>query len=721
MARVATTPEQDTPAKSRSFFVALAGNPNSGKTTLFNALTGLNHKVANFAGVTVERKSGTFTGARSEKITLVDLPGLYSLNARSMDEQIASDILSGVSRHDPRPDAVILTLDATNLERGLFLSTQIIDLQIPVILVLNMMDLAEKQGIHIDIKGMSQALGVPVIGMVAKQKQGIDTLKQTLSDILHKGQSAKHSCFASPNRELGHICLPLIEWLRHNGIEDTSHAFTESLRIISQPKVQQRWEQQAATNGLAGIVEDIRRRLQEKGLPWKQTEIRMRYETVDDICKKYIRREARQASRTTEIIDRVLTHKFLGPLIMIFILGTVFQSIFAWAEYPMTLIEDSMAALGDFAVAWMPDGPLRDLLVNGAIAGVGAVLVFIPQIMLLFFFISLLEDTGYLSRVAFLMDRLLAKIGLSGQSVIPLLSSFACAIPGIMATRTIQNSRDRLITILVAPFMSCSARLPIYTLMIGAFIPELWVGGIFYLPGLVLLSMYLLGMVAAVVSATILRKFVIKGKSANFIMELPTYRMPVWRSVGIRVYQAIRLFVMNAGKIILAISIVLWFLASYPKAEPPADIPASEHARYQIENSFAGKLGHAIEPAIKPLGFDWKIGVGLITSFAAREVLVSTMATIYNIQDADESSVDLRSAMRNDIDPRTGKPVYSALVAISLMVFFVLACQCMSTLAVVRKETNSLRWPAFMFVYMLLLAWLSSFVVYQTGVFFGFA
>ncbi|HHL72572.1 MAG TPA: ferrous iron transport protein B [Bacteroidetes bacterium] len=720
MPKAASTTEQAHPEQRARFFVALAGNPNSGKTTLFNALTGLNHKVANFAGVTVERKSGTFTGARAEQITLVDLPGLYSLNARSMDEQIASDILSGVSRHDPRPDAVILTLDATNLERGLFLSTQIIDLNIPVILVLNMMDLAEKHGISIDIDGLSKALGVPVIGMVAKQKHGLDELKNALSEILHKGQAARHSCFASPNRELGHICLPLIEWLRENGVEDNSHAFTESLRIISQPEIQQRWESRT-NNGLSGIVEDIRGKLQDKGLPWKQTEIRMRYETVDDICRKYIRRESRPASRTTETIDRILTHKFLGPLIMIIILGTVFQSIFAWAEYPMTMIEDGIAALGDLAVEWLPAGPLRDLLVNGAIAGVGAVLVFLPQITLLFFFISILEDTGYLSRVAFLMDRILEKIGLSGQSVIPLLSSFACAIPGIMATRTIQNSRDRLITILVAPFMSCSARLPVYTLMIGAFIPEIWIGSVFYLPGLVLLSMYLIGMIAAVVSATILRKFVIKGKSANFIMELPTYRLPVWRSVGIRVYQAARLFVSNAGKIILAVSIILWFLASYPKIEASAEVSAQELARAQIENSFAGKMGHAIEPAIRPLGFDWKIGVGLITSFAAREVLVSTMATIYNIQDADETSVNLRSAMRDDIDPRTGKPVYSALVAISLMVFFVLACQCMSTLAVVRKETNSLRWPAFMFVYMLLLAWISSFAIYQAGRLLGFA
>ncbi|RMD93613.1 MAG: ferrous iron transport protein B, partial [Calditrichaeota bacterium] len=532
---------------------------------------------------------------------------------------------------------------------------------------------------------------------------------------------------------LANICEPLVQWFLDHGLPSHSGAFSEVLRVISQPEAAARWQNRSESEEFSRLLQKARDELSARGIPWKQAEVRMRYAAIDQVCAQYVTQSAPQTAEISEKIDRILTHKYLGPIIMLIILATIFQSIYTWAEAPMSWIEDLMNWLSVQTRLLLAPGPLQDMLVNGIIAGVGAVLVFLPQIIFLFFFLAILEDTGYLARVAFIMDRFMAKIGLSGQSVIPLLSAFACAIPGIMATRTIKNPRDRLVTILVAPFMSCSARLPVYTLMIGAFIPSIWVGKIFYLPGLVLLAMYFLGIIAAVVAATLLQKFLVKGKSDSFIMELPAYRTPVWRFVLLRVYESAKVFVSNAGKIIMAISIVLWFLASYPKLDPgrpgdassqPAAVqqnaaPAKTQPMLQIQQSYAGRLGHFIEPVIRPLGFDWKIGIGLITSFAAREVLVSTLATIYNLQDADETSVDLREALRKDVYPDTGKPVFTPLVAISLMVFFVLACQCMSTLAIVRRETNSWRWPMTMFLYMLVFAYVGSFTVFHLGKLLG--
>ena len=714
--------------RKRVIRVALAGNPNSGKTTVFNALTGLRQKIANYPGVTVERKTGTLTGPDQQTFEIIDLPGIYSLVPKSLDEQIAVDILTGTCPVEPPPDLVVVVADVTNLARNLYLCTQIIDIGLPVVLALNMMDLARKKRLQVNVEGLARRLNIPVIPISAKQMEGLDKLKETIFMFGRKGANGRNGHTILDSVELARVCEPLVEWFQQHGIASPSGAYAEALRVISQPEALERWQNRNGQGELPELVENARQELSKRGIPWKQAEVRIRYAVIDQICAQNITQPETTGGELSEKIDRVLTHKYLGPVIMFLILATIFQSIYTWAEVPMNAIENGLDLLGQQIEQVLPPGPLQDMLVNGVVAGVGAVLVFLPQIIFLFFFLAILEDTGYLARVAFIMDRFMAKIGLSGQSVIPLLSSFACAVPGIMATRTIQNQRDRLITILVAPFMSCSARLPVYTLMIGAFIPAVWIGGIFYLPGLVLLSMYLLGMVAAVVSATILQKFVIKGQTTSFIMELPSYRVPVWRFIFYRVYEAGKAFVTNAGKIILAVSIVLWFLASYPKpdAQHVQEMQALAKAGQQVDNfheirqSYAGRLGQLIEPAIRPLGFDWKIGIGLITSFAAREVIVSTLATIYNLQDADETSVDLRTALQHDTYPDTGRPVFTPLVALSLMIFFVLACQCMSTLAIVRRETNTWRWPIFMFFYMLVFAYLASFTVFQVGTALGF-
>lgn len=714
--------------KQRVVRVALAGNPNSGKTSVFNALTGLRQKIANYPGVTVERKSGMLTGPDRQPFEIIDLPGIYSLVPKSLDEQIAVDILTGTCPVEPPPDLVVVVADVTNLPRNLYLCTQIIDIGLPVILALNMMDVARKKNLQVNVEGLARRLNIPVVPISAKQMEGIDELKDTIFLHGRKGANGRNGHSILKSVELARVCEPLVTWFQEHGIDSPSGAYAEALRVISQPQALERWQNRNGREELSGLVQKARQELDARGIPWKQAEVRIRYAAIDQICAQNITQPKSTGSELSEKIDRILTHKYFGPVLMFLILATIFQSIYTWAEVPMTAIENALGALGQQVEQLLPPGPLQDMLVNGVIAGVGAVLVFLPQIVFLFFFLAILEDTGYLARVAFIMDRFMAKIGLSGQSVIPLLSSFACAVPGIMATRTIQNQRDRLLTILVAPFMSCSARLPVYTLMIGAFIPGIWLGGIFYLPGLVLLSMYLLGMVAAVVAATILQKFVVKGESTSYIMELPAYRMPVWRFIFYRVYEAGKAFVTNAGKIIMAVSIVLWFLASYPKpdAKHQQDMLALEKSGqtvdsfHEIRQSYAGRLGQLIEPVIRPLGFDWKIGIGLITSFAAREVIVSTLATIYNLQDADETSVDLRAALQNDRYPDTGKPVFTPLVAISLMIFFVLACQCMSTLAIVRRETNSWRWPVFMFVYMLIFAYVASFTVFQVGTALGF-
>jgi ferrous iron transport protein B len=482
----------------------------------------------------------------------------------------------------------------------------------------------------------------------------------------------------------------------------------------------------------------LRRRLDETYPEWRTEEPAGLYEAIEDVMRRVVRRSGEVQERRRERIDRILTHRVLGPVFFVLVMGAIFQSVFEWAAPAMDLIDAGISRLGAFIGALLPEGPLRSLIVDGIIAGVGATVIFVPQIAVLFLFLSVMEATGYMARAAFIMDRIMGRVGLSGRAFIPLLSSFACAIPGIMATRTIDNRRDRITTIMIAPFMSCSARLPVYALLIGAFVPEVWVGFV-TLPGLTLFAMYFLGILAAIAVAAALKRTVLRGGKPLYVMELPPYRMPSWRSVLLTVRERSLLFLRKAGTVILAVSIVLWFLASYPSGGPRVDalrerVAAAERAgdearaetlhhelaALQLQNSFAGRAGRLLEPLIEPLGFDWKIGIGLITSFAAREVMVSTMATVFNLGEDDEHFVTLREKMRTAVDPETGEPAYTPLSAVSLMVFFVLACQCMSTLAVVRRETNSWRWPLLMLLIMNSLAYGASLLVYQGGRALGF-
>jgi ferrous iron transport protein B len=630
--------------------VALAGNPNAGKTTLFNALTGLSQKVANYPGVTVERKTGEWR-ADGKSIQLIDLPGLYSLDATSLDEHIASDVLLGKVADVAKPDAVIAVVDATNLERNLYLVTQLFEFGVPVVVALTMIDVFEKQKHEIDIGRLSKLLKVPVVAVDASEGRGIDELADAVASAI---ASPRDSAFVAEE-------------------SDSANA-----------------------------------------------KIFARYAFISEVVQKSVKHNDKAAHDRSEKIDKILTHRVFGLAILVGVLLLVFQAIFSWAEVPMHLLETGFGAVGDAARAQMPEGILADLVVDGIIAGVGGVLVFLPQILLLFLFISILEETGYMARAAFLMDKLMSRFGLHGKAFLPLMSSFACAIPGIMATRTIENQRDRFATILIAPFMSCSARLPVYTLMIGAFFTGQTVLGFLSLGAALMLAMYALGIVVAVIVGFILKKTLLSSTPAPFVMELPPYRVPDVRTVLQNMLTRAWLFVKRAGTVILAISIILWALAYFPRTEAvnaEEGSPAVETV--QLQNSYAGQLGHLIEPVIRPLGFDWKIGVALIASFAAREVLVSTLSIIYNVgKDETEESPTLISAIKGAKDEQ-GNTVWTPLTALTLMVFFVLAMQCMSTLAIVRRETNSWRWPIFQFAFMTLVAYGAAFATYQGGKLLG--
>ncbi len=672
-----TTEGQKT-ANSQHLTIALAGNPNAGKTTLFNALTGMRQKVANYSGVTVERKEGNwrFNNNRDTAL-LIDLPGLYSLDATSYDEQIARDVLLGKVPDLPKPDAIVAVVDATNLERNLYLVTQLLEFKIPVVIALTMVDTAEKQSLEIDTEKLSKLLQIPVVRVKATQKQGINELAENVLLAAQKDATPKFA------------------WLSDADFTDNS------------------------------VEEDIHLSLSEDKIANKK--IFARYNFLSDVYQQAVKPKDTLERSISEKIDSVLTHKFFGLVILVGILLLVFQTIFSWANLPMDLLDQGFGALGDFVRAEMPEGVLTDLLVDGIIAGVGGVVVFLPQILLLFLFLSILEDTGYMARAAFLLDKLMSRVGLHGKAFLPLLSSFACAIPGIMAARTIENPKDRLATIMIAPFMSCSARLPVYTLMIAAFFAGQNVFGFISLGAVLILAMYALGIFVAVIVAFILKRTILKSPTPPFVMELPPYRLPNFRTVFQNMFIRAGLFLKRAGTVILAISIILWALTYFPRNSETAQNPASNvqnqeqvEEGQQLKNSFAGKLGHAIEPVIQPLGFDWKIGVALIASFAAREVLVSTLSIIYNVgKDENETSASLITAVR-DAKKDDGTKAWTPLTALTLMVFFVLAMQCMSTVAVVRRETNSWAWALFMVVYMTGLAYLAAFLTYQGGRLLGF-
>ena len=675
---------QNSLQNDQRLMIALAGNPNAGKTTLFNALTGLKQKVANYPGVTVERKEGFWRLGNDNYARLIDLPGLYSLDATSLDEQIARDVLTGRIANLPKPHIIVAVVDATNLERNLYLVTQLLDYNVPLVVALTMVDTAEKQSLEINTKKLSKLLQVPVVEVKATQRKGIEELTETVLQVTKTEQKKKSYSFSTNHSE---------------NISDESFVHL-SLQDDSQINKQ----------------------------------IFARYNFISDIYQESVKPKHTEERGVSEKIDRILTHKFFGLVILIAILLLVFQTIFSWANLPMDLLEQGFGALGNFVRVSMPEGILTDLLVDGVIAGVGGVLVFLPQILLLFLFLSILEDTGYMARAAFLLDKLMRGVGLHGKAFLPLLSSFACAIPGIMATRTIEDRRDRLATIMIAPFMSCSARLPVYTLMIATFFAGQTVFGFVSLGAVLILAMYALGIVVAVIVGWILKRTILKAPPPPFVMELPPYRLPNFRTVFQNMFTRAGLFLKRAGTVILAISIILWALTAFPRntevqiqdsSVQTQTITDSEQATIddsgaKLRNSYAGQLGHLIEPVIKPLGFDWKIGVALIASFAAREVLVSTLSIIYNVgNDSNEESESLMQAVR-EAKKDDGSPAWSPLTALTLMVFFVLAMQCMSTVAVVRRETNSWTWALFMVFYMTGLAYLAAFLTYQGGRFLGF-
>ena len=708
--------------------IALIGNPNSGKSTLFNALTGLNQRTGNFPGVTVDKKTASVTRTIDKKeieFYYIDLPGTYSLYPKSPDEEVAIRILTDKSNKD-FPDTVVVVADATSLKRSLFLAGQIIDLNIPCVLVLNMMDEADKSGLQIDIGRLSNRLGIPVLPISARNKEGIEELEILLAS---------------------HTDLPAYRFIDAAAIGKTATDLVKA-------EYKDRWEDFVAlyrANRLYDTDEKWREKLDAVGFSptaAQAEESLTRYGIIAQHIEACTRVGTGRAPWVKKI-DSIITHKVWGYVIFLFIMLAVFQSIFYLAEYPMGWIENGFAWLQEWCARVMPEGMLTDLFINGILAGLSGVVVFIPQIALLFFFIAMLEDSGYMARVSFIMDKLMRKIGLHGRSVIPLISGMACAVPAIMGTRTISNWKERIITIMVTPLMSCSARLPVYTLLISMIIPDKMVGGIFHLQGLVLMGMYLLGFCMAVLAAWILH-LIIKGKGRSwFVMELPVYRIPKWSNVFYLIYEKVKVFLFDAGKVILAVSIVLWVLASFGPGEEfkntetqivelqeqidfawRVNTDTSLHARPDIfkeanlrnslaylqskklELSYAGRLGKFIEPVIKPLGYDWKIGISLITSLAAREVFVGTMATIYGAGD-DENIEPIRERMMNEKDPETGLPVYSFAVGLSLMVFYAFALQCVSTIAVVKRETRSWKWPAIQFVFMGALAWVASFVTYQ--------
>ncbi len=695
------------PAASRTPIYALVGNPNCGKSTLFNALTGLKQKVGNYPGVTVEKKVGTTFSQHGQPITVIDLPGTYSLAARSPDEAVTRDVLLGRRSDTAQPDRILCIVDATNLERNLYLVHQILDLGRPVILVLNMMDLAVQAGLNVRVARLEKELGIPVIACEAVNGKGLVELRVTMSrsDL----PLARHAWdMPAP---IAPAVSELAASLTENDRKLPLIARAEALLLLTDQDSVRVSGSTPLSPRTAEILRNWQKRWEGEGTDWAGILVNSRYEAIGRLASEVVLRAGSVGPTASDKIDAVVTHPVWGWLVLGVVMTLLFVSIFTFAQAPMDWIGTHTALLSDWVKAHMPDGDLRDLITDGAIGGVGSVVTFLPQILILFFFIGLLESTGYMARAAFIMDRLMSRVGLNGKSFIPLLSSYACAIPGIMATRTIEDPKDRLVTILVAPLMSCSARLPVYLLMIAALLPSDRVS-LGAKVGIMLL-MYALGTVGAFCFAWLFKRTLLKGAPPLMIMELPPYRLPGLKDVALQMLERAGIFLRRAGTVILGISIVLWFLAAYPKA------PAGATPTQQLDQSFAGRAGHLLEPAIKPLGFDWQIGIGLISSFAAREVFVSTMGVVFNAETKEENTAPLRDALKAARWP-DGRVLFTPLVCLSLMVFYVFAMQCMSTIAVVKRETNGWKWPIFQTLYMTGTAWVLSFIVYQAGTALGF-
>lgn len=701
---------------SRPYTIALVGNPNSGKSSLFNVLTGLNQKVGNFPGVTVDKKTGVSKISDSLSAHLIDLPGTYSLYPKSADEQVTYEVLLNQKSAD-RPDLIIVIADASNLKRNLLFCSQIIDLKIPVVVALTMMDIARQKGITIDTAGLQRQMGVPVVPINPRRNKGITQLRKAISDIKQKKPLPTPDFIDLPA-----LCGSWIAEVKELCGLDSNYAalhvacnYTELRYINAAQRIRI-----AALLGESGFQKS---KVQAE-------EIMLRYKRIDGVMQNCVVIDSPMKKMVvSEQIDKVLLHPAWGNIILLVVLFMLFQSIFWLARYPMDWIEQGFAMLGNRLNGVLPASLLKDLLINGVLAGISGIAVFVPQIMILFGMITILEDSGYMARISFLTDRIMRSAGLNGRSVMPLISGMACAVPAIMAARTIQNTKERLITIMVTPLMSCSARLPVYTMLIALVVPNKSFLGLFNLQGLVLMGLYLLGFFMALLVSKVMN-FLIKTKDKTyFLMELPVYRAPRWKNVGITMVEKGKIFIRDVGKIIIIIALILWGLAAFG---PPGRMKAveekytlleqqypdqqaqleREHATEKLENSFAGIMGHTFEPVIRPLGYDWKIGIALITSFAAREVFVGTMATLYSVGDAEAGKETLREKMQDARRP-DGTPVYSLAAGLSLLIFYVFAMQCMSTLAVVKRETRSWKYPVIQFVYMFGIAYLCSLLVYQ--------
>jgi ferrous iron transport protein B len=726
--RAEPQPPADQPHDLR---IALVGNPNSGKTTLFNALTGMRQKVGNYPGVTVEKKQGEYTHG-GQRVQVLDLPGTYSLKAASDDERVVRDMLLGLVASETEVDLVVVVIDASHLERNLYLATQVMDLGLPVVAALTMNDEAIRAGRGVDVLKLREVLGVPVQEVIATRGVGLPSLKQAIADNAGKVPAAAPW-------EIGERVLAALDELADELARERPGP--QGLQREAALQILLDDHDEHPLIGLPGIhdkAHELRQRLEQTGVDWRKAEAAGRYAWIREAVTRARVKSLRYQANFHDRIDAVLTHPVGGLLVFLAVMAVLFQAVFSWATPLMDLVDVAFSAMADGVAAVLPQGPLASLLTDGVIAGVGAVVIFLPQILLLFLFIAVLEDSGYMARAAFLMNRHMRRAGLHGRAFIPMLSGFACSVPAIMATRAIADRRDRLVTILALPIISCGARLPVYTLMIGAFIPAAlvarWLPG-FTWQGLTLWGAYLLSLVASITAAFLLRKTVLRGETQPFILELPPYRWPSLRTVLLTLWERGRVFLVQAGTIILAINIVLWFMLSLP-ANPPLDADAQVAVAEaeatlsgaeldqrigqitqsnQLRHSVAGYLGRAIEPVIRPLGFDWKIGIGIIGSFAAREVFVSTMAVIYGMGDAGEEDEAFYKRLKREADPRTGKPVYNIIVALNIIIFFILACQCMATLAIVRRETGSWRWALFMLGYMTGSAWIVCFIFYQAA------
>jgi ferrous iron transport protein B len=694
--------------------VALIGNPNCGKSSLFNQLTGLRQKIGNFSGVTVDKKVGFCKINNSNDVEILDLPGTYSIYPNSLDEQVVLEVLTNQKNTD-YPDLAVVVADASNLKRNLLLFEQVNDLGIPTILVLNMLDVANEVGITINTPKLEKILGVPVIELNAREGIGIDGLKITIFKSIEDRKTHQNTEIVEPKYlEVANEIKTRFS-LRSNYAAMQFLAQSHRFGFLSKEE----------KNYLKKISEKIN--FDADG--FQANEVLTRYQDIDSTLNEVLEVEQtlNKSLTLSQKLDNVLIHKVWGYLIFLGILFLIFQSVFTFANYPMDLIDAGIGALNAYLKNVLPISKLTDLLTDGLIAGIGGVLIFIPQIAFLFAFISILEESGYMARVVVLMDRVIRRFGLSGKSVVPLISSMACAVPAIMSARTIGNWKDRLITIMVTPLMSCSARLPIYTILIALVVPDTKFLGLFGFQGIALMGLYLLGFLSVLLSGWLMKIFLKTNERSYFVMELPTYKKPRWNQVAYTIYEKIKTFVFEAGKVIIAISIILWVLASYGpgdkfnKAEERITaanvgmpITEIEHkvAAEKLQNSYAGIFGKLIEPVIKPLGYDWKIGIALITSFAAREVFVGTVSTIYSIGATDADDNTIKAKLKNEINAETGLPVFSVATSYSLLIFYAFAMMCMSTIAVVYRETKSWKWPIIQLVYMSVLAYVSAFFVY---------